>query len=479
MKNLILGFLLMSSTALAQKVYQLQDVDVQAEPAGGAEVLNLFFSSNVRVPVKVGWRGINNRVFVKAVIETDGGVTGVQVIRGIDTLCNAEAIRVMKLYKAWKPASIKQSPVRQEISVSIPFKSAPIFGYDSIQSSIVTYFDKGWLATTEPKDYNFRRSIPVDEFGYMNGNIAYHQKKKNSWDFLSNIPFQKEHMWENITELEEKDSVQAIKFSATIAQLHTPVYQVVIRQENGKILTHNEFNDAGSLSFSKSYYLNGTLRGLKSRANGIWREVSWYANGQLASIVQRPDINQRPFVYTINEGYDEKGNHLINKGNGYFGAGILESSGFEGQGRIKEGLKDGLWISKSKDSTLLFEEYYENGKLQNGTSYSKGQKMEYSEVEVQPEFDGGAPQMYRYIGQNLRYPKDAAKSNIQGMVFTSFVVCEDGTLCDFRIIKGLDKSIDKEALRVIESMSGKWKPGRQRGRKVRVKYNLPINFVLQ
>lgn len=141
-------------------------------------------------------------------------------------------------------------------------------------------------------------------------------------------------------------------------------------------------------------------------------------------------------------------------------------------------MKEGLWTSKSENGTLVYEEHYSKGNLTKGTSYSNGEKFEYTQFEVQPEFAGGLPSMYNYLATNIKYPRDAAKNNIQGRVFTTFVVCEDGTLCDFEILQGLDKNIDKEALRVIEGMSGKWKPGWQRGQKVRVKYNLPINFQL-
>ncbi len=479
MKKLVLLFLVLGLPAWAQQVYQPNEVDTQAAPAGEADVFSLFLSSNLQVPIKSGWKGLNGRVFVKAVVETDGSASGFQVIRGIDTLCNREALRVLSLYKAWRPALLKNVPVRQEIAISVPFRSAPVTAYDSVTSSLVTHFDKKWITVSDPDVYYYKRSIPVDELGFMNGNIVYLKRNGNTWDDLISVPLIKTEFWKKLTVAGKEDSVKAVRISAAVEGWNRPIYQMVEMQENGNILLYNQFTEDGKLTVSKSYNSNGVLRDLETRNADIVGEISWYENGQLASIVKRPAQELRPFVYTMNEFYDRDGNHRVAKGNGYFGPGNYQRHGFEGHGSVKNGLKEGLWISKSKDSTLLFEEYYENGKLTKGTSYSDGQKLEYTEEEVQPEFDGGIPEMYRYLAKNIKYPMDAAKSNIQGRVFTSFVVCQDGTLCDFEVIKGVYKSMDKEALRVIEGMSGKWKPGWQRGKRVRVKYNLPINFQLE
>ncbi|QKZ15608.1 energy transducer TonB [Spirosoma sp. KUDC1026] len=84
----------------------------------------------------------------------------------------------------------------------------------------------------------------------------------------------------------------------------------------------------------------------------------------------------------------------------------------------------------------------------------------------------------QFLSSNLRYPASAQRERIQGRVFVSFVVCEDGSLCDYEVLKGIHPDVDEEALRVTKIMNGHWKPGIQRGKKVKVKYNLPINFSL-
>ena len=100
-------------------------------------------------------------------------------------------------------------------------------------------------------------------------------------------------------------------------------------------------------------------------------------------------------------------------------------------------------------------------------------------VESMPEFPGGAQAMMKYIAENIKYPVIAQENGIQGRVICQFVVNKDGSIVDVEVVRsGGDPSLDKEAVRVIKSMP-KWKPGKQRGKAVRVKYTVPVNFKLQ
>ena len=102
----------------------------------------------------------------------------------------------------------------------------------------------------------------------------------------------------------------------------------------------------------------------------------------------------------------------------------------------------------------------------------------FTVVEQQPEFPGGTAALGQYLGKNLRYPAAAQRANISGRVFISFVVNTDGSIQDVQVLKGLGFGTDEEAQRVVKGMP-KWRPGKQSGRPVRVKYNLPINFTLE
>lgn len=99
-------------------------------------------------------------------------------------------------------------------------------------------------------------------------------------------------------------------------------------------------------------------------------------------------------------------------------------------------------------------------------------------VEQMPEFPGGMKELLKFLQDNLKYPENAMKNNVQGRVIVQFVVEKDGTLTEFKVARSVDPDLDAEALRVLQTMP-KWKPGMQRGKIVRVKFTVPVSFKLQ
>lgn len=98
-------------------------------------------------------------------------------------------------------------------------------------------------------------------------------------------------------------------------------------------------------------------------------------------------------------------------------------------------------------------------------------------VENMPEFPGGTTAMMEYIAKNLRYPAKAHQAGIQGRVIASFIVEKDGSISKPGIMRSVNPDLDAEAIRVLSAMP-KWKPGTQRGKEVRVRYTVPVNFKL-
>ena len=99
-------------------------------------------------------------------------------------------------------------------------------------------------------------------------------------------------------------------------------------------------------------------------------------------------------------------------------------------------------------------------------------------VEQMPSFPGGQSALLQYLSSNIKYPVVAEENGVQGRVVCTFVVERDGSITDVRVIKSVDPSLDKEAVRVVKSMP-KWIPGKQNGSAVRVKYTVPVTFRLQ
>jgi protein TonB len=101
----------------------------------------------------------------------------------------------------------------------------------------------------------------------------------------------------------------------------------------------------------------------------------------------------------------------------------------------------------------------------------------YQEVEEMPVYPGGDEAFRNDLAANIKYPDEAKKAGIQGKVYVSFVVDEHGKVTDAKIARGVDPSLDKESLRVINELKT-WKPGKEKGKAVKVAYTVPINYAL-
>lgn len=125
----------------------------------------------------------------------------------------------------------------------------------------------------------------------------------------------------------------------------------------------------------------------------------------------------------------------------------------------QENVLDEMVVVSSQDADLVGEEVF-------------------TTVEQNPEFPGGATEMYKYIGERIKYPKLAQQMKVEGKVFLRFVVQKNGEIGDIKILKGIGYGCDEEAVRVISQMP-KWTPGKQNGKPVNVYLTMPIKFALE
>ena len=102
----------------------------------------------------------------------------------------------------------------------------------------------------------------------------------------------------------------------------------------------------------------------------------------------------------------------------------------------------------------------------------------YDVVEQNAQFPGGDAECMKWLAENLKYPSICQEQGIQGRVIVQFVVNTDGSIVDANVVKSVNPHLDKEALRVVGTMP-KWQPGKQRGKAVRVRFTLPVNFRIQ
>lgn len=135
---------------------------------------------------------------------------------------------------------------------------------------------------------------------------------------------------------------------------------------------------------------------------------------------------------------------------------------------------ESITVIKDETSTKKYGEKGKNGVLEITL---KKEKEVFVVVEEMPQFPGGFEALKAFVAANLKYPTVALENGIQGQVYASFVVAEDGSVTNAKIERGIDPSLDKEALRIVNNMP-KWKPGEQRGMPVKVSFTMPISFKL-
>ena len=157
----------------------------------------------------------------------------------------------------------------------------------------------------------------------------------------------------------------------------------------------------------------------------------------------------------------------------------------EPQKQKKEGVAYGTWTpqagtnSETRDTfavalsydTIPGETYTAVG------TYEPVQGDVFDVVEEMPQYPGGPQELFKFLSENVQYPAEAEKAGIQGRVILTFVVEKDGSISKPTVVKSVDPLLDAEAVRVISAMPN-WKPGKQNGKVVRVKYTVPLSFNL-
>jgi len=172
----------------------------------------------------------------------------------------------------------------------------------------------------------------------------------------------------------------------------------------------------------------------------------------------------------------------IKKGNGCEPLYVVDGEIRKNIESIQPDSIESISVLKDESATVLYGEKGKNGVIlintKNGIKNSKQEPGKvYSIVDEMPEFPGGETSLRKYIDNSIRYPEIARENGIEGKVYVTFVVGRDGYVKDAKIQRGVDPSLDKEALRVISSLPI-WKPGKFDGKPVNTYFTVPVNFKL-
>ena len=232
---------------------------------------------------------------------------------------------------------------------------------------------------------------------------------------------------------------------------------------------------------NRVFHENGNLRtkALCHAFNFVDSLYEWYPNGSLHYVEYRgtADLPDRKLITYRNP----SGNLIVKNGMGVCDRCRFEAFhmlGYTESGIVRSGVKDSVWTTYDADGSKINEDIYESGKFIAGTYFTgDGENVSYTTIEEMAVPKNGLASFYQFIAKNINYPKSARKQRVQGKVYVEFIIDNDGSITEVKCIKGIGGGCDEEAERVIAS-SAKWNPGRQRGRFVRQKMVLPINFHL-
>lgn len=145
---------------------------------------------------------------------------------------------------------------------------------------------------------------------------------------------------------------------------------------------------------------------------------------------------------------------------------VMSSCNFLEKSNLKEIAQDIRTEKRSNDNA---EEQYVPQEMQEGEVYDM--------VDEMPVFPGGMTALLKYVSETIQYPDVAKKESIQGRVIVTFIVDKEGTIKNAKVMRGIDASLDNEALRVVNSMP-RWNPGKHKGENVSVRFTFPVRFDL-
>ncbi|AUD01251.1 TonB family protein [Spirosoma pollinicola] len=478
----ILFLLSWGSSSVAQPAfYQGFEADTAAEPRGGMPYLSAFLQANLRKPIAAEAKGVGGRVVVSGIIETDGRISEVKLMNSFRPDCDREALRVFKLFNAWKPASKAGKLVRQQVSIPIAFKPNPPFVYEN--GARISYFDTNEKQVADSSKARYKQTSPIDSLGIPAGDMVVYKAKGNSWKEERRMPLIKKP---NAVRGASGETGYLIGYANSIIYLDGLLVSV---DDKGALQREVYFKDGKRVGTELRYHTNGTVAEKIEEFDEKYVSTSWYQNGQVRQIraIDKPKPGMPGAPTHVLSVWDSTGHQTVKEGMGrayYFGrvkshADTTQYTTYTEEGNYENGFKQGVWQGRYVDGSYSYEEEYDKGMSKSGKALAPdGSVQYYTIVEKQPEFKGGMQALGQFLSQNLRYPAEAQQAKVQGRVFISFIIDKDGGVDEVRVLKGIGFGADEEAARVVKATNGLWKPGTQRGERVRVKYNLPINFNL-
>jgi TonB family protein len=461
-------------------------VEQSPEFPGGLEALYKYIGENLRYPAVARENGIQGKVTIRFVIEKTGAVSDVQVLRGFDVACDAEAVRVIKSLPKFQPGKHAGRIVRVFYTIPLSFK----------------------LQTEESKE-------PQQTFAEFSKNAVDKKEevKKDSDEIAVHVDVNPEF----------PGGLEAL-YKHIGNHLHYPV-QARDKGIQGKVTIRFVIEKDGSVSdvtILRGFQLDcdleaarvvttlprfkpGTQDGKPVRVYYTipisFRQMGVQSNTQpiFAEVEQAPEfpggIEALYDYITTNTGYPTVAVQDKIQGESTILC-VIEKDGAVSETAILQGFNaacdaEAMRVVKSlpkfipgKHGGKIVRVYFTipiTFKLNNEENTVDEENTNLDDVYIQaeknPEFPGGLEALYKYIGGYLRYPTRAVTEGVQGKATIRVVVEKDGFISNVQLLRGFDTDCDAEAIRVVKTLP-RFTPGMQDGKPVRVYYTIPISFKL-
>lgn len=390
------------------------EVEKYPEFPGGNQAFMKFLADGIKYPVKALENDEQGRVVSNFVVEKDGSISNIKVIKGVTAALDAEAVRLLNSMPRWKPGEHRNQPARVRFTLPVVFR---------LQGENLT------------STQNSASPISADahEKGKMLEEVVVVAYGKHNTYIPPSPP------------LPGRDNAESNGNELFVVVEVQPQYPGGNEAMN-KFISEN-------LQYPKIAQENG----IQGR---VITQFIVEKDGSLSDI---------QIVRGVDPSLDKEAIRLI----GSMPAWI-------------PGTQRGNKVRVKYTLPVVF-------RLQSSTpppppppppAYTKSSEElkntneVFIVVEKEPEFSGGNAAMMKFLSDNIKYPVEAQEKKIQGRVIINFVVEKDGSLSDFKVVRGIDPLLDEEAIRVLKAMPN-WQPGMQRGENVRVRFTLPVTFNLQ
>lgn len=469
--------LFLQSPLFAQlPVYESFAVDSIAVPLGGSSMLETFLSVNLQKPFMAQVANATGKVFIKAVVEPNGHLSDVTVLRGFRPDCDREAVRAMRLFNAWKPAMKGGRAVKQAVTYTVSFYANKPVNYKD--GKVINFFDANRKAINGIKNAKYITEMFIDiATGKPNGDLVTYELYYGKWDEKNRVPVLKEELKNQGAD----EIAYWIGYKLNGIDWSGPRYGI---RADGSVAYEEIFSAEGPLDIA--YFRSGAVKSFT-----IYNEkktIEWHSNGMVyRTIVDVKDKYGSLDTYRLTNAWDSTGLQLVRKGAGHIQYTSLIQSQLDSTSKILlveegtyfDGLRHGIWKGSTADGSFMYEERFDKGYELGGKAVRNGKLINYTSAIQRPDFIGGSEELQKFLKSNLIYPADARRSLISGTVLLSFTILPNGSLVNFYVKKSVDPSLDEEALRVAKKTDGHWKAGFYRGEPSSMAYDLPIWFMLE